>query len=108
MNPIWVLVNCNSQEEAESIGDKVLAKRFASCFDIYSRQLAKFFWPPRKGEIESAKGSLLILETDQDKYQDLQEFVKTNHSDDLPFIGFINIQGVSEEYKDWLKGEVNG
>ncbi len=65
---IWVLVNCNSKKEAENIGRKILRKRFCSCFDIIPRYLAVFYWPPKSGKIEKAKGATLILESLSEKY----------------------------------------
>jgi len=106
MNLIWVLVNCNSFEEAEKIGDEALKKRLAVCFDVFARSLAKYFWPPKSGEIEKAQGALLILETEEAKYEDIQQVIKSVHSDQLPFTGFVRIEGVREDYKEWLQGEL--
>lgn len=104
--PIWVLVNCTSSEDAKKIGQRVLEKRLGSCFDVFSRELTTYFWPPKSGEIESAKGALLIIETLEFRYEELRALVNKLHSDELPFIGFIRIQGVEKDYKDWIKGEI--
>lgn len=106
MNPIWVLVNCNSIRQAQGIGDKVLDKRFGSCFDIFERNLTKYFWPPKSGKKETAKGALLIIETMEKKYKKLHSFVKSIHSDKLPFIGYIEIKGTEIAYNDWMKEEI--
>ena len=108
MIPIWVLVNCNNAEEATGIGDKVLEKRLGSCYDIFSRELTKYFWPPKSKKIESAKGALLIIETFEKKYEQLRPFVEKLHSDELPFIGFVRIEGTGDAYKEWIKGELAG
>ncbi|KKS78584.1 MAG: hypothetical protein UV52_C0034G0001, partial [Parcubacteria group bacterium GW2011_GWD1_42_9] len=60
MSVIWVLVNCNSLAEAKNIGGACLQARLASCFDIFKRELTQYFWPPRSGKTESARGALLI------------------------------------------------
>lgn len=104
--PIWVLVNCNSQQEAQKIGDLILSRRLASCFDIFPRALTKYFWPAKSGKIEQAKGALLVIETFEKNYKDVQALVKKNHSDKLPFIGFISIEGVSDNYRNWMHGEI--
>ena len=102
---IWVLVNCNSDEEGEKVGRLVLQKRLASCFDIFPRKLSEYFWPPKSGKIEKAAGCLLIIETLADKYQAIVKEVKRSHSDQLPFIGYIEIKGVDQEYLSWIKEE---
>ena len=104
--PIWVLVNCNADEEGEKIGRAILGKRLGSCFDIFPRKLTEYFWPPKSDKIEKTGGCLLVIETLIDEYQDINSQVKKLHSDKLPFIGYIEIKGVSQEYLKWLKGEI--
>lgn len=103
---IWILVNCNSDKEAESIGRAILKKRLVSCFDIIPRHLAAYFWPPKSGKIETSKGATLISETFKEKYEEIVGAVKKLHSDKLPFIGFIEIKGIDKAYIQWIKGEV--
>lgn len=103
---IWVLVNCNSTKEAEKIGRKILKMRYCSCFDIIPRYLAVYFWPPRSGKIEKAKGAILILETFREKYNLKKKEVKKLHTDKLPFIGFLEIKGLDREYVKWVRGEL--
>ena len=60
---IWVLVNCNSVKKADYIGKALLKKRLASCYDIFLRLKAAYFWPPKSGRIETSKGAVLAVET---------------------------------------------
>jgi len=105
---IWILVNCASIKEAKSIGKAVLKKRFSSCFDIIPRYLASYYWPPKSGKIETIKGATLIFETFRDKYNSIVKKVQKLHSDKLPFIGFIEIKGISKDYINWMRGELGG
>lgn len=107
MRPIWILVNCNSKKEAEKIGREILGKRLVSCFDIVPRLLAGYFWPPKSGKIETAKGATLIFDTFKNKYAMVAKEVNKIHSDKIPFIGYFEIKGVSKEYINWMKGEIN-
>lgn len=106
MYPIWVLVNCNNSKEARSIGKAVLGKRLGVCFDIIPRDLTIYFWPPKSGKLEEAKGSLLIIETLEKKYPNIKKKIEEFHSDKLPFIGYIAIQGTDRKYQDWIKEEL--
>ncbi|MBI4136226.1 MAG: divalent-cation tolerance protein CutA [Candidatus Vogelbacteria bacterium] len=103
---IWVLVNCNSSEEAEKIGRAILETRLGVCFDIFSRELSAYFWPAKSGRIETTKGALLIIETFKNHYASLKDRVKKMHSDELPFIAYLNIEGADEEFQAWMKGEL--
>ncbi|MFQ5531501.1 MAG: divalent cation tolerance protein CutA [Candidatus Nanoarchaeia archaeon] len=103
---IWILVNCNSLDEAKNIGNSILKKRLASCFDVFSRELAKYFWPPKSDKFEESKGALLILETIEEKYEDIVKSVEEVHSDEEPFIGFVEIKGIRQSYLGWMNGEL--
>lgn len=103
---LWVLVNCNTIKEAEAIGKAALRKRLTSCFDIFSRHSTHYFWPPKSGKIESAKGGMLVMETMQTHFKKLEGLVKKMHSDKLPFIGSVEIGNVSTDYINWIKGEL--
>lgn len=104
--PVWVIINCNSTKEATSIGNEILKERLASCFDVFNRHSASFFWPPKSGKIETAKGAMLILETLENNYDSIILKVKKLHSDKLPFIGYLKMEGVTKEYLNWMEGEL--
>lgn len=103
---IWVLVNCGGDAEATKIGNAVLAARQASCFDIFPRTLARYFWPPRSGKIEEARGALLVLETFDQRFDAVASIVRESHGDTLPFIGAIRIEHVSDAYREWMSSEL--
>jgi len=100
-----VLVNCDTENEAERIGRKILRERLISCFDIIPRFLAAYFWPPKSGKIETSKGATLVLETLNRHILEIEREIKKIHSDKLPFIGSFEIK-VSSKYFDWVRGEL--
>jgi uncharacterized protein involved in tolerance to divalent cations len=103
----WVLVNCNSIAEAKKIGRAVLKKRLVSCYDVWPRAAAEFYWPPRKNKIERAKGATLILVTLKPFTKKVVALAEQLHSDQLPFIGSIKIEDVNPKYVRWVKGELH-
>ena len=106
MKIIWVIVSCNTINEAKKIGQAILKQRLASCFEIIPRLGAWFFWPPKKNKIESAKGCLLVLFTLPKYFAKIEKVVKKLHSDKMPFIGSIELKQVNAKYVKWLKGEL--
>jgi len=102
----WIIVNCNSKREAENIGRAVLKMRLISCFDIIPRYLAAYFWPPRTGKIQTSKGATLILESFENKFKRIKKRVEEMHSDQLPLIGFIHLEGIEKKYGQWMKNEI--
>lgn len=106
-NIIWIVVSCNSVEEATTIGQAVLEARLASCFEIVPRLLARSFWPPRRGTTEDASGALLIFETFEEAFERVERLVCALHSDALPFVGALKIEHVRPDYAAWMREEIS-
>ena len=106
MKIIWVLVNCNTESEANKIGRKVLEQRLIACFDIFPRSKTVYFWPPKSNKTATAKGAWLALETLPKYFKKIEKIIKKLHSDKLPFIGSIEIDNVHPDFLDWIKGEL--
>lgn len=103
---LWILVSCNSTEEAEDIGNAVLSARAAACFSVFPRSRSRFFWPPKSGKKAAVRGALLVLETVRSLFGAVDAIVRRHHSDTLPFIGAMTIEHVSEAYRSWMQGEL--
>ncbi|MFA5188992.1 MAG: divalent cation tolerance protein CutA [Patescibacteria group bacterium] len=106
MKIIWVIVSCNTTNEAKKIGQELLTQRLAVCFEILPRLGAWFFWPPKKNKIETAKGCLLIMDTLPQYFPEIEKVVKKLHSDKTPFVGSIELKNINIKYVKWLKGEL--
>ncbi|MFH1867131.1 MAG: divalent cation tolerance protein CutA [Patescibacteria group bacterium] len=106
MKLLWLLVNCNSVAEAKRIGDISLRARLTVCYNIFPRLLTRFFWPPKTGKIERGKGCLLVMDTLPKHLKKLQKLVQSKHSDQVPFIGTVEISNVNLAYYKWFKGEL--
>jgi periplasmic divalent cation tolerance protein len=102
----WVIINCNSKKEAHAIGAALLGQRLIACFDVIPEREAVYFWPPRSGKIEKIKGSMLICVSLPKKYLAIQKRAKKLHSDKVPFIGKMRLQGVDKDYMNWLTKEL--
>jgi len=108
MNPIWVLCNCNSEEEAEKIGNELVDTRAVACFDVLEREVSGYFWPPKANKKEKVEdGGLLVLTTFEEKYAGVVESIRKIHSDKVPFISYIKLEGLNPDYLDWMKSEIS-
>lgn len=107
MKIIWLIANCNSQAEATKIGQAVLKKRWAACYDIIPRTAAGYFWPPQKGKMTKGRGTTLLLSTLPRHLARISVLVKKLHSDKIPFIGAMTIDHVTPEYYHWLTAELS-
>lgn len=107
MKVTWVMVMCATNQEAESIGKALLQRRLVACFDIFPRWKAGYFWPPKSGKVETAKGAMLVLDTLPKKLVLVRKEVKKLHSDTLPFIGSFAMT-VEPAYYKWVQAELTG
>lgn len=103
---IWVLVNSNSKQEADNIGKSLLKERMIACYGLIPRLKSVYFWPPQSHRLEQTKGPLLVLETLPNKYLKIVKRVKQLHSDAVPFIGKLKLDGVQADFYNWMKGEI--
>jgi uncharacterized protein involved in tolerance to divalent cations len=105
MKVTWVVVNCVSVHQADQLGTALLKKRLVSCFDVFPRAKTAYFWPPKSGKIETAKGAMLVLDSLPAKVSAIRKLVKKLHSDTLPFIGSFAMDVESAYYK-WMASEL--
>jgi len=106
MNPtghVVVLVTASGKDEAEKIAAALLDGRQAACVNIVPSVISRFWW---KGRIDSADEALLIIKTSQTAVADVITTVQINHSYSVPEIIVLPIIGGSEEYLNWIAGEV--
>ena len=103
---VWILVTCESQDEAEVIGVALLGKRLIGCYDVLPRDAAGYFWPPQSGQVERKAGVLLAVTTFAERYDDVEDMVKALHGSSVPFIASVAFDRVSDDYRHWLAGEV--
>ena len=102
---VVVLVTASGREEAEKITAALLERKQAACINIVPSVNSRFWW---KGQIESAEEALLIIKTRQTAVADLIKTVQINHNYSVPEIIVLPITGGSEEYLNWIAGEVPG
>lgn len=103
---IWVLVSTVNYKQADKIGRAVLKQKLCACYGIYPKLKSVYFWPPKSGRTEKSTGPLLVLETLPEKYGEISKTVKTLHSDTLPFIGKLKLDGIETEFYNWMRKEI--
>ena len=103
---IWAVVNTNSLKEADKIGRACLKARLCACYGVIPRIKSVYYWPPKSNRLEVSKGPILTLETLEKNYSKIVKMAKRLHSDKLPLIGQWEIEQVSPEFYQWLKGEL--
>ncbi|MEN6293685.1 MAG: divalent-cation tolerance protein CutA [Methanobacterium sp.] len=98
-----VYITTSGEEESKKIGRTIVEERLAGCINIISTIESLYWW---KGEIEEDKESILIVKTKVSNIENIIKRVKEIHSYKNPAILAIPIIEGSNEYLDYLDGEI--
>jgi periplasmic divalent cation tolerance protein len=99
-NAIVVLTTVARAEEAETLARKIVEARLAACVQILPPMKSIYFW---ENEIQTDAEHL--VKTLTAKYDELEKFIQTNHSYDVPEIVALAAEKVSESYLRFLSEE---
>ena len=65
---------------------------------ILPQMTSVYFW---EGKVQTEPEHLLLIKTLEEKFDELSEFIKRNHSYEVPEIVAIGADKVSEDYLRW-------
>jgi periplasmic divalent cation tolerance protein len=97
---IVVLTTVTNTEEAETLARKIIEAQLAACVQILPPMKSVYFW---KDEIQTDSEYLLLIKTLTKKYDELEKFIQTNHSYDVPEIVALSAEKVSATYLGWME-----
>jgi periplasmic divalent cation tolerance protein len=100
MAMLIVLTTTANEEEAGRLAHAIVESKLAACVQILPQVTSVYFW---EGKIHSEHEHLLLIKTLQEKFDDLSEFIRENHSYEVPEIVAIDAEKVSESYLSWLR-----
>jgi periplasmic divalent cation tolerance protein len=87
--------------EGEMLAERIVSEKLAACVQILPEMTSFYFW---QGEVRREGEHLLLIKTLEEKFDELQRFIRENHSYDVPEIVAIEAEKVSEDYLAWMKG----
>jgi periplasmic divalent cation tolerance protein len=93
-----VLTTTPNLAEAESLAQKIVEAKLAACVQILPQMKSFYFW---QGEVQNDSEHLLLIKTLLGKYDELEKFIQTHHSYEVPEIIALEAEKVSERYVDW-------
>ena len=95
-----VMTTMRDKAEAEKLAGSIIEEKLAACVQILPQMTSVYFW---EGKVETAPEYLLLIKTLEEKFDELSEFIKTNHSYEVPEIVAIEAEKVSEDYLKWMR-----
>ena len=94
-----VLTTVASRDEGEKLARLIVEEKLAACVQILPQMTSVYFW---EGKVQSESEHLLLIKTLEENFDDLSEFIKKNHSYDVPEIVAIEAEKVSNDYRKWM------
>ncbi len=85
--------------EANSLAKQIVEQKLAACVQILPPMTSVFFW---EGGVQTESEHLLLIKTLENKYDELERFINSNHSYDVPEIVAVKSEAVSNGYLKWL------
>ena len=99
---LQVQTTTDSRAEAVEIAHAVVEARLAACAQVAGPIASTYWW---EDGLERAEEWLVMLKLPADRYDDLAEFLVSQHSYDEPEIIATPIVAGSQSYLDWLAEE---
>ncbi|MCB1023215.1 MAG: divalent-cation tolerance protein CutA [Acidobacteria bacterium] len=100
---IVVLTTTPTELEAESLAKKIIEAKLASCVQVLPKMKSFYFW---EGELKQEAEYLLLIKTLDEKFPKLEEFIKENHSYELPEVVALKAERISQRYLDWISESI--
>ncbi len=98
MNYCIVITTCGTLVEAKKLAFQIVKSRLAACVQI-SRITSYYTW---KRKIHNDFEYRLFIKTRTKLYSQLEQYIKDNHSYDVPEIVKLSIQAGFKKYLDWI------
>jgi len=96
---IFGYITIENINQAEELVEKLLEKKFIACANIFPIK-SMYTW---KGKIEKSNEIVIIIKTLQEKWNETENFIKQNHSYEIPCITKISVDA-NKEFEEWVKG----
>jgi len=100
---LQVVTTTEHKEDAAKIAHALVGKRLAACAQLVGPIVSTYWW---KGAIETAEEWLCYMKTHKSLYDELEEAIRAIHPYETPEIVAVPIVCGSNDYLEWLNGEV--
>lgn len=97
-----VLTTTSTFEEADALAGKIVGSRLAACVQILPQMTSVYVW---EGKTQRESECLLQIKTLPEKWNELKEFISSNHSYEVPEIVALDAKA-AEPYLAWLTAQL--
>ena len=93
-----VLTTCPNAAEAKQLASGLVESQLAACVQLKAIS-SIYHW---QGELQQDEEIQLMIKTTQERYLAIEQYIKQQHSYELPEIIALPIHTGSAEYLQWL------
>lgn len=94
-----VLCNC-SPEESEDLAGQLVEQKLAACVNVLPGVQSTYVW---EGEVCREEEDTLLIKTTDERYEAMKEWIRENHSYDVPEIVALEATDVFDPYLEWVE-----
>lgn len=102
MRMILIFLTCKNKKEADEISSVLLEKKLIACAKTIPVN-SKSLW---KGRIEKGDEVLLLLETLEERFSQIEKVVRKLHSYETFVMFAIPVVKTSRGISEWLKSQI--
>lgn len=93
-----IMTTCPSKESAKELAKGLLNKKLAACIQSLDIK-SSYFW---QGNINEDNEVLLLIKTKKQLYKEVEEFIRNNHSYEIPEVIEVPIKNGFSGYLNWI------
>jgi len=93
------LCTCPNQTVAEELATPLVEQGIAACINIIPKVTSIYKW---QGKLEKDDEVLMLIKTDQSRYQDLEQALLSLHPYELPEIIAVPVEQGLTGYLNWV------
>lgn len=95
---VFVYTTCRDADEAKKISTLLIEKHFAACVNMWPIESC-YMW---EGAMKCEKEYGVLIKTNENKIQDIEDMVMKNHTYSTPFVGAVDVRRINRAYKEWM------
>lgn len=99
-----VVTVTDSRDEAERLARGAVTARLAACAQIVGPITSVFWW---EGAVDTADEWQVLFKTPTRAYAELEQYISSAHSYDVPEILSLPVAAGHRPYLDWLDAETS-
>ena len=102
---IQIITTTDSDIEAFEIGKALIEARLAACVNIQGPIKSIYRWD---GKLDKTMEWQCIIKTDASLFSEVEKFILSKHSYEIPEIIAVPILDANQSYQDWVEEELEG